>query len=58
MLDKTMKYKTYDFGYQKYSFWALICFFAQQYSLFGSEDIEKTSWHLHTDFEKKGIFLG
>ena len=34
---------TYRFRYEKYTFWASICFFAQQYSLFGLEDMRKTS---------------
>ena len=43
ILDTIMKWKIYDFRYQKYTFWALICFFAQQYSLFGLEDTRKKS---------------
>jgi len=43
ILDRIMRWKIYDLRYQKYTFWALICFFAQQYSLFGLEDTRKTS---------------
>ena len=43
LLEPIMKYKSYDSGYRKYTFWALICSFAQQYSLFGSKDMIKTS---------------
>ena len=51
-----IKYKTCDFGYQNYTFWALICFFAQQYSLFGSKDIKK-SLPFYTDFGKQRNFF-
>ena len=49
---------TYKFWYEKYAFWALICFFAQQYSLFGLEGMRKTSLLFHKNFEKWRIFLG
>ena len=51
-----MQYKTKDFGYQNYAFWALICFFVQQYSLFGLEDMKKTSEPFYLDFKEKQNF--
>ena len=48
---------TYKLRYEKYTFWALICFFAQQCSLFGLEDMRKTSYLFYTDFEKQGNFF-
>ena len=41
--------ESYNFGYQKYTFWAFIFFFAQRCSLFGLEDIGKTSKLLYPD---------
>ena len=56
ILDTIMKWKIYDFRYEKYTFWALICFFAQQYSLFGSKDIRKTSLLFYTNLGKQRNF--